>query len=91
MTSFSTSYASGYIVLKNSGHKCVYVQKAPAARLAADGSWKRATPDVCSPTTGIRFSWSDNFWLAYGGFKFRICRNESFQADSCGKSVTIWS
>ena len=90
MTTFSSSFAAGQIVLKNSGYNCVYVQKAPFAVAAADGSWKRATTDVCSPTSGIRFNWSDNFWLVYKGFKSRICRKRALYPDSCGDEVHIY-
>lgn len=93
MDTFTTAYissrASGYIYLTNNGGNCVYVQRKPVARFAIDGDWKRSTPNRCSSGSGY-YSWQDTFHNTYNGFKFRICRDRTFEADLCGNPVTVY-
>ena len=94
MTYFSRAndYAAGKITLKNSSStNCVYVQRKPVARYALDGDWKRSSTNLCGVnTTGRTTDWSDNFYLNYDGFAFRICKVVANQTDPCGSAMTIY-
>ncbi len=93
MTMFSTTSSGGRAageiqVNPSEGSGCEYVQGAPVARAAVDGGWKRITANACSG--GWRsYYWSDSFFLAYSGFKFRVCRDVT-GPDPCGSTVTVY-
>ena len=93
MTSFRSGYSSGsatgYITInKATSSGCTYVQAKPVAAGAVDGSWKRQTGNRCAAGSAT-YAWSDSFFLGYGGFKVRICR-DVLGPDSCGAaSATI--
>ena len=66
-----SSDASGRIYLRT-GSGCAKVQFAPYAIAAVDGTWNN-TGTWCNGVVTI--SWSDRFYLAYNGMKFRICKS----------------
>lgn len=86
---YSSGSAGGSLYINNTRrYACVYMQRAPVARFALDGDWKRSSPDRCSGSG--TYGWSDSFRLAYDGFKFRLCRNVAYRPDTCGSSTTIY-
>jgi hypothetical protein len=88
LTSFGNGRATATVsVQRGSNSHCVYVQAAPYAIAALDGGFKTVVGSrTCGST--VRATYSDRFYLAYNGVKFRICQEDRL-SDTCGSSVNI--
>jgi len=74
-------------VRRGSNSHCVYAQAAPYAIAALDGGFK-TIPGSRSCGATANGTYTDRYYLAYNGVKFRLCQ-EDWLADTCGSSVNI--